>query len=434
MTYPRFGVIRQQFEKTTPPNTPQMVIAELNRTSLLSRIREGDSVLITAGSRGITAMNDVLRTCVAAVKERGGRPFLYPAMGSHGSGTAAGQAEVLRHLGVTESSIGAPVHTLLDMVEIDRIDGAIPVYVDKAAAAADHILIVNRIKEHTEYIGDTESGILKMAVVGLGRQLGAQTMHQLAVNISYYKAIHMIAGALFRNLKVLGAVALLEDHHNQLRRVEAIRPRDVFSREPELLEESKLYKPKLPFENLDILIMDEIGKEISGSGMDTKVVGRIMNVYEKECESPKITRIVVRDLSETTDGNATGIGLADYTTQRAVEKINFEATVTNCLTAVAPEKGRTPLAFPSDREAMNAAFRTIGLWTPEKVRIAWISNTKDLEFMAVSTALMSESGSGVETCRDYGSFELPYDNAGNLPHLRDFLQTAGSAKGEVKHV
>ena len=207
---------------------------------------------------------------------------------------------------------------------------------------ADHILIVNRIKEHTEYIGETESGILKMAVVGFGRQLGAESMHQLAVNITYHKAIHLFGASLFKNLKILGGIALLEDHFNRLRRVEAIRTGEIFSREPELLEESKLYKPTLPFEELDILVIDEIGKEISGAGMDTKVVGRIMNVYEKECETPRITRIVVRDLSEATDGNATGIGLADYTTVRAVAKTDFYATMTNCVTAVAPEKGACP--------------------------------------------------------------------------------------------
>jgi hypothetical protein len=288
-------------------------------------------------------MNDVLRTCIAAVKEKGGDPFLFPAMGSHGRGDAPGQVEVLEHLSITESSMGAPVYHGYEMVETGRVLDSVPVYADRAAVDADHIIIVNRIKEHTEYIGETESGILKMAVVGLGRQLGAETMHRLAVNISYLKAIHAIAGALFKNLKVLGAVVILEDHSNRLRRIEAVQTADVFDREPRLLEESKLYKPKLPFEELDILLVDEIGKEISGAGMDTKVIGRIMNVYEKECETPKITRIVVRDLSEKTAGNATGIGLADYTTRRAVEKIDFKATITNCVTAVAPEKGRIPL-------------------------------------------------------------------------------------------
>ena len=417
MQYPKFGFIRQKFPRADCPEPREAVIAELEKSGILNPVHRGDRVLITGGSRGIESMNEALRTCGAAVRERGGDPLIYPAMGSHGSGTALGQVEVLRHLGLTESTIGAPVYSGLEMVEIGRVHGSVAVYADRAAVEADHILIVNRIKEHTEYIGETESGILKMAVVGLGRRLGAESMHKLAVNITYYKAIHLIAASLFKNLKILGGIALLEDHFNRLRRVEAIRAGEIFSREPQLLEESKLYKPTLPFEELDILVIDEIGKEISGAGMDTKVVGRIMNVYEKECETPRITRIVVRDLSEATDGNATGIGLADYTTARAVEKTDFYATMTNCVTAVAPEKGRMPLAFRTDREALDAAFKTIGIWTPDRVRVAWISDTKDLEWLAVSRGLLE---SFKQEKNDL--FDLPYDKEGNLPKLKDFLQ------------
>ncbi len=417
MQYPKFGLIRQKFPRVDSPDPRLAVRAELEKSGILDPIRKGQRVLITCGSRGIESMTAVLATCIAAVRAKGGEPLIYPAMGSHGSGTAQGQMDALRHLGITESTIGAPVYSGLEMVELDRVYGSVPVFADRAAVEADHIVIVNRVKEHTEYIGETESGILKMAVVGFGRQPGAESMHQLAVNITYYKAIHLIAASLFKNLKVLGGIALLEDHFNRLRRVEAIRTEDVFSREPQLLEESKLYKAALPFEDLDILIIDEIGKEISGAGMDTKVVGRIMNVYEKECETPRITRIVVLDLSKATDGNATGIGLADYTTIRAVEKTDFYATMTNCVTAVAPEKGRMPLTFRTDREAIDAAFKTIGIWTPDRVRVAWISDTKNLEWLAVSHALLE---SFEEPGKD--TFDLPYDTGGNLPKLKDFLK------------
>ncbi len=427
MEYPKFGLVRQKFEKEIPADPRTMVRRELERSDLLAPVGRGDKVLITAGSRGIESMNEVLGTLIAAVKEHGGEPFLFPAMGSHGRGDAAGQVEVLRHLGITAANVSAPIYSGFDVVEIDRVLETVPVYADRAAVNADHILIVNRVKEHTEYLGETESGILKMAVVGFGRQPGAETMHKLAVNISYVKAIHLIAASLFRNLKILGGVALLEGHLNRLRRVEAIRPDEVFAREPALLEESKLFKPKLPFPELDILLIDEIGKEISGAGLDTKVVGRIMNIYEKECQTPKITRIIVRDLSEASGGNATGIGLADYTTRRAAEKIDFEATAMNCVTAVAPEKGRIPLAFASDRGALEAAFKTIGLWTPERVRVAWIANTRDLEVLAVSSALLEARRGELEVCEGAGLFDLPYDASGNLPHLRDLLEKRGMA-------
>ena len=297
-----------------------------------------------------------------------------------------------------------------------------PLYVDRVVAEADHILIVNRVKVHTEYIGETESGLLKMAVVGLGRHAGAEIMHKLAVNITYYKAIQEISKGLFKNLNILAGVAIIEDHTNRLAKLEVVPASEVFEREPELLEESKKYRSKLPVEDLDILLVDEIGKDISGAGMDTKVIGRIMNIYEEECTTPRITRIVVRDLTERTAGNATGIGLADYTTQRAYEKIDFKAVNTNCITAVAPEKARIPMVLSSDRDALQAAFDTIGLWSPETVKVAWISNTLSMELMAVSGALAKEMKNRDDIEVYDGAFDLPFDEKGNLPGISDIIK------------
>jgi hypothetical protein len=320
MDYPRFGLIRQRFPKSPKPDPRGWVFAEFERTGLLKTVKKGHRVLLTAGSRGIDSMKDILAACVEAVRSAGGEPFIYPAMGSHGGAQAAMQVKVLTHLGITEESMGAPIYADWDIVEVGRAEGGVPVYADKAAIDANHIFIVNRVKEHTEYMGGTESGLLKMAVVGLGRQPGAENMHRLAVNLTFYKAIHAIAKVLFKELNILGGIALLEDHRNQLRRVEVVPARDVFDREPELLKESQQHRAKLPFDQMDILLVDRIGKDISGSGFDTKVIGRIMNIYEKECETPKITRIVFRDLTEGSEGNATGLGLADYTTRRVVRK------------------------------------------------------------------------------------------------------------------
>jgi len=421
MDYPRFGLIRQRFPVHPRPDPKGWVLAEFERTGLLKPIKKGDRVLLTAGSRGIDSMKDVLAACIEAIRAVGGEPFLYPAMGSHGGAKATMQVEVLGHLGITEESMGVPIYSDWDVAEVGRAQEDVPVYADKAAVDADHILLVNRIKEHTEYMGDTESGILKMAVVGLGRQPGAETMHRLAVNITYLKAIHAIARVLFKELNILGGIALLEDHRNQLRRVEAVPARDVFDQEPELLEESQQHRAKLPFEQLDILLVDQIGKDISGSGFDTKVIGRIMNIYEKECEAPKITRIVFRDLTEGSEGNASGLGLADYTTRRAVEKIDFEATRINCMTGGSPEKGRIPITLPTDRGAVDAAFATIGLWTPETVKVAWIPNTKDLEWLAVSSALVDSARdrSDIEVRDEL--FDLPFDSKDNLPDLVTLL-------------
>lgn len=421
MHFPKMCLIRQTHEEDAVPYVQEYVARELDRSGLLASVRPGEKVMLTAGSRGIGCMVDLLSACIRVLREKGAVPIIFPAMGSHGRGEAEGQVEVLRHLGITEERLGAPVYSGMDMVEVGTVHDGVPVYADRAVVEADHVLLINRVKEHTEYIGETESGILKMAVVGLGRHAGAQSMHQLAVNVTYREAIAAIAKVLFEKVPILGALAILENHRNALRRMEAIPPQAVFEREPELLKEAMLYKPKLPFEEMDVLLVDEIGKEISGTGVDTKVVGRIMNIYEKECETPRITRIVIRDLTEKTAGNAVGIGLADFITKRAFDKIDFEALYTNCITAVAPEKGRIPITLKTDQAAMEAALDTIGLWSPEKARVVWISNSASLDWLAVSQALvpLARGMEGIEVHEEL--FEFPFDSKGGLPRLVEIL-------------
>lgn len=424
MSLPKVQLIRQVFPASNRPDPGQALKAELARTNLLDPVGPGQKVLITAGSRGIECLGEVLEAMVAAVKERGAQPVIYPAMGSHGGGTASGQPEVLEHMGLTEAKLNAPIHRELEMVQVASVHDGVPVYVDRAVAQADHVILVNRVKEHTEYIGATESGLLKMTVVGLGRHLGALTMHQLAVRISYEKAIKAIAQAIYANTKVLGGVAILEDHHNRLRRLEAVPVANILQDEARLLTESQKTKPTLPFSDLDILLVDEMGKDVSGSGMDTKVIGRIMNIYEKECETPRILRVVVRDLTEKTYGNATGIGLADFITKRAGDKVDMRLTAFNCITAAAPEKARLPIALDSDREAVQAALDTIGLWSPESLRLAWIVNTKDLEYLAVSPACLAEVAGRADIAPVGADFALDFDAQGMAPFLRTLLPHA----------
>jgi hypothetical protein len=423
MEIPELQVIEQDFEPANGLDPKKAVPEEIGRTGLIDTVAPGQTVLITAGSRGVACMQAVLAGVAAAVKARGGRPVILPAMGSHGGGTAEGQVEVLRHLGQTAETLGAPIHGRLEPVQIGEAEGC-PVYADRAALEADHILIVNRVKEHTEFIGAIESGLIKMAVVGLGRIAGAEVMHQLAVRISYVRAIEAIARVLFAKLRILGGIAILEDKTSTLRRLEAVPAKTVFEREPELLEEARQHHATLPFDQVDVLLVDEIGKEISGAGFDTKVIGRIMNIYEKECERPRITRIVLRGLSEKTGGNAIGIGLADFVHQRVVARMDPQMTALNSITAVAPEKGRVPISFPSDRKALEAAFQSIGLWDLGSVRMAWIVNTSDLNRIAVSPGLAKEAvakGLSVSGQR----FPLSFDARGDLPGLRGWLKPKG---------
>jgi len=424
--FPPLHLVDQGFERSPRVDVGQAVRSELERTGLLKGVRPGEIVLLTAGSRGVECMVEVLTCLAGSIREHGGIPVILPAMGSHGGGTAGGQVEVLRHLGLTEDVLGAHVHDKLEPIQIGRVRGC-PVYADRAAVDAKHIILVNRIKEHTEFIGDIESGLIKMAVVGLGRIAGAEVMHELAVQFTYEKAILEIGRELFEKLPVRGGVAILEDRTNALRRIEAIPGAEVFRREPELLKEARRYHACLPFDEMDVLLVDEIGKDISGAGFDTKVIGRIMNIYEKECERPRITRIVLRDLSEKTGGNAIGLGLADYVHRRVVEKMDLETTAVNSITAVAPEKGRVPIALASDREALEAAFRSIGPWNPDSVRMAWIMNTAELNELAVSPALAGEArAKNLAVSRR--AFALPFDGRGDLPGLRRVL--AERVRGE----
>jgi len=419
MDLPQLHLIDQGFAPAPRLDARRCTLDEIERTGLLSGIKPGQTVLVTAGSRGVGCMREVLGAVVAAVRQQGAKPVILPAMGSHGGGTAQGQIAVLEHLGQTEATLGAPIHNRMEPVVVGEADGC-PVYADRAAIEADHIVIVNRVKEHTEFIGAIESGLIKMAVVGLGRVAGAEVMHQLAVRVSYVQAITAIAGVLFQKLPILGGVAILEDKTNTLRRLEAVPAGAVFEREPELLTEARQHHASLPFDQLDVLLVDEIGKDISGAGFDTKVIGRIMNIYEKECERPRITRIVLRGLSAKTGGNAIGLGLSDYVHRRVVDRMDADMTALNCITAVAPEKARVPIVLPSDRRALEAAFRSIGLWDMASVRMAWIINTSDLTRLAVSPALVAEAhANGLSVSP--GRFALPFDEKGELPGLRRVL-------------
>ena len=415
MEYPQFQFIKQLYPQAQKLDIAQAVAAEVKRTGLLEPVQSGQKVAITAGSRGISAKPAVLKALVDLLKAKGADPFLIPSMGSHGGGTGPGQVDVLSHLGITEATMGAPIYDGWDLVELGWAEGLVPIYADRAVVEADHVIVVNRIKEHTEYEGPTESGIIKMMAIGIGRQYGAEQAHAMAVNLGYCKGLHASAKVMFEKLNILCGVGILEDQHNKFRRVEMMAAADIPAREAELMAESREYKPKLPFDTLDFLIVDQIGKEISGTGVDTKVVGRLMNIYEKDMEKPHITRILIRDLTDDTNGNAIGIGLGDYTTQRCVDKINLKVTGLNAITGCTPEKGRIPLAGGSDEEAFQWVLRTIGVWKPESVRGAWIKNSKDLECLAVTPALAAEAGSrgDLEVIGD--AFAMPFDGEGNLP-------------------
>jgi hypothetical protein len=383
--------IRQNVDAPRERDIAQAVRREMDALALEDRIRQGASIAVTAGSRGISNIDVILRQVVCGLQDRGAKPFLVAAMGSHGGGTAQGQVEILESLGITRESVGAPIVSAMEVVEIGRSRFGNPVWMDRNAAAADGVVVVNRIKPHTEFEGPIESGLMKMLAIGLGKHKGCLQVHQQTVQHGYRDVIPAIGGVILEKLPVLFGVGIVENIHDQTAIIRGAAAENIAETEARLLEQAKQLMARLPFDQLDVLIIDEMGKNISGTGMDTNVIGRIMFIGEREPERPRITRIVVMDLTDASHGNASGVGLADYIPQRLADKIDRKVVSTNCIAAMTPEKGRIPITLSTDREAVHAALQTIGTVEPARARVVHIRNTLELGTIAVSDALLAEA-------------------------------------------
>ena len=419
MNYPKMYHVRQVFDVPKVMNIEETLNRELESIQVNRLIKEGARIAITAGSRGVANMEKILRVLVQIIKKNLGKPFLFPAMGSHGGGTAEGQLEILKSLNITEESIGAPIISSMEVVEIGRSSFGFPVLVDKHAAEADGIVVVNRIKPHTEFEGPIESGLMKMMAIGMGKHRGCHEVHKQTVHYGYREVIPEIGRIILKRLPILFGLGIVENVYDETAIVRAILPSRFLEEEEKLLSEAKRLMARLPFDKIDVLIVDEMGKNISGTGVDTNVIGRIMFIGEREPERPKITRIVVLDLTQEAHGNAVGIGLADYTTERLVKKIDPWATSTNAVTAMTPEKGRIPIALRSDQEAVDAALSTIGAIDPEKARLMHIKNTLEIGELNISEAFLKE----VEGRKDLKVLKqlgpLTFDVGGKIVHTWD---------------
>jgi len=415
VNYPRMIKIRQKF-KSAPEieNISAEVHQQLAKPGLLSRIKPGDSVAITAGSRGIANMPDILQAVVTELKTIGASPFIVPAMGSHGGATAEGQADVLRHYGITEETTGAPVRSSMETVNVGQTDDSVKVYLDRNAYEADHIAVVNRIKRHTDFEGNIESGLVKMMAIGLGKRDGAASYHKATLHYGFDRVLRSVAEVVLGTGKIAFGLGIIENPYDKTAIIAAVRPEGLIKEEEKLQVRAKELSAKLPFDELDVLIVDETGKDISGTGMDTKIIGRMMHTGEKELESPKITRIFVRDLTPDSVGNAAGIGFADFTTQRLVDKIDRKSTYMNFITAMGPQKIRIPVYFDTDREVLDAVFQTIGMVEAEESKVVRIKNTLEIGEVEVSESLLEavRARGDLEIAGKLG--EMKFDNEGNL--------------------
>jgi hypothetical protein len=365
------------------------------------------------GSRGISQISLIVSECVKLLAQNGLKPFIVPAMGSHGGNTPEGERSVLARLGIDESRVKVPVLPSEDVVRIGSLDIGIPILIDKGAAEADHIVVINRVKPHTKFHGPIESGLTKMLTVGLGKGKGAAAYHKAAVQHSF-SILHDAARHILEERSVLFGLAILEDGFSNVCRIRAVGPENWHQEEVKLLEEARVMVPEIPFDPIDILIVDEIGKEISGIGMDSNVTGRHRDIVGDFFTSPHAKRVFVRNLSSESDGNANGIGLADVTTQRLVDAIDFEKTYQNALAAISPEKAAVPIHFETDRECVETCLNTIGMVEPDAARVVRIKNTAALETMWVSRALEAEAASNpdIQVLKTWKP--MSFDDAGNL--------------------
>jgi len=417
MPFPHLVRVRQQFERPRVDDIPAAVRQTIEALDLSKTIQAGQSVALTASSRGIANIPLILRSVVEHLKHIGAKPFVVPAMGSHGGGTAEGQRAVIESYGITEAFIGAPIRASMEVVSLGSTAEGWPVVLDRHAAEANHIAVIGRVKPHTGYHGAIESGLLKMMMIGLGKHAGALNYHRILLEQPYDKVVRSVARTIQTRAPITFGLAVVENAYDETARVEAVRPDAFESREEELLVLAKRWLARLPLAKADVLIVDEIGKDISGSGMDTNVVGRKRAFRHEPSPSgqPEMRLIFVRGLSERTHGNAAGIGLADFTSTRLVRTMNYKATVINCLTAGYPEGANLPVHFETDREVMDAALAIIGTRPPEDARIMRIRNTMLLEEVECSEACLDDHNRATEFAPISATHPLSFDAQGNLP-------------------
>jgi hypothetical protein len=386
MNYPTFYKIRQKLEKRKIEDLESEVKKQFDAIELAGRIKPGAEIAITAGSRGISNIAAITKYVCDYVKASGGKPFIVPSMGSHGGATAEGQILVLKKMGITEETMGAEIRSSMEVVNLGTTANGAPVYMDKNAYASDGIISLNRVKPHTDFISKNESGIVKMIAVGLGKEKGASAMHcfSLAETIPLAYEIARDKGPMMAGL------AILENSNDETYLLKAVKPEDFIAEEQALLELSKALVPSIPCDGGDILVVKEMGKMYSGTGMDTKVIGRMKVRGVPEPEKPDFNKVLVLRISKASYGNALGVGLADITTKALADQIDYQVTYSNLLPTTYLERGKVPVIMVTEQAAMDAALRTIGNVAPEAARIVIIDNTLHLETLYASEASLAE--------------------------------------------
>jgi Lactate racemase N-terminal domain len=412
MSFPKMFRVKQELEGPMLADIPGAVRESIRSLRLQEKVKPGQTVAITSGSRGVANIAKITRAVADEMKALGLKPFIVPAMGSHGEATAEGQLKILAHYGITEATMGCPMKSSMEVVHIGDVKG-LPVFCDKNAWGADHIAVVGRVKAHTDFDGEIESGLYKMMAIGLGKQHGAEHYHRAGHQYSYAEIFPMTGQAVLDSGHVLFGLATVENGYEQTAKVQAILPKDFAPVEKALLVEAKAWMARIPFDAIDVLIVDELGKNISGAGMDPNVTGRAS--VQKPAGKPRVRQLFVRDVTPEAEGNAIGVGFADLTTERLVKKINYAAMYMNAITSGVPDAAKVPIAMESDREAIQTALGMIGLVPVEKARVVRIKNTLHLTELDCSEPMLADVKAHKRLSAATEPKPMTFDGSGNLP-------------------
>ena len=385
---PRMVKVRQKFRTPQIADVAGEVKKAIKEAGVLSRINEDDRVAIAIGSRGVADLPILVRETVAAVMEAGGNPFIVPAMGSHGGATAEGQIDVLHQLGISEEAVGAPIMSSMEVIKLDELPNGLPVYIDKLAYESDKIIVINRIKPHTAFRGPVESGLMKMITIGLGKQKGAEAAHAYSFK---YMAEHVpeMAKISLAKAPIIFGLATIENAYDKPAKIVAVPAEELEEVEPGLLLEAKSMMPKIHFDSIDVLIVNELGKDISGDGMDPNITGNFATPYATG--GPDVKRTVVLGLTEKTHGNANGIGMADMTTKAVMNEIEWEKGYANALTSTVTDVVKLPMFLDTQELAVKAAIKTCNAFDLNKARVVRIKNTLDIGEIWISESMMEEA-------------------------------------------
>ena len=414
--YPRVFKVRQLFETAKVEDVAAEVEARLSALNLTEKIKPGDTVAISAGSRGVANIHQVTRAIVQHLQTLGAAPFVVPAMGSHGGGTAEGQQAILEGYGMTEAYLGCPIRASMETVVVCEAEEGFPVHFDKHAWDADHVVVCNRVKPHTNFTGDIESGLMKMMLIGLGKHNGAKIYHRAIHDFSFGQIVRSVAREVLDKCGVIAGVALVENQFDETAKITALAPDDFEEGEKELLIEAKQLMPTIPFDQAHLMAIDQIGKNISGSGMDTNTVGRKYNDHQPgEGETPRIRFISIRGLTEATHGNASGLGLAEFCRSRVIQEADQNITRINCITGGHVTAAMLPLDYESDREIMDVVQQSCGLTPAAQLRFIWIRNTLEVAEFVCSEVYWDEVQQREDLMVLSDVQDLPFDAEGNWP-------------------